>query len=347
MKFSVYTVLLILMAATFSGCRSEKNGVIQETIHVERGESRTVAHLHGNLASNVFILVLHGGPGGTGLEYRSGSYAASMEDDYVMVYIDQTKQGMSRDKSGETLSIQKVSEDIEAVRAVIKDRFGSDSKLFLFGHSWGGLLGTYHLLQNDNQNEYEGWIEASGAHDIPLLNRSSVAMFKRVAQEQIAADNSTDQWTELLNWANGIDTNQITNDQGGEINQNGFKAEGLLADDGVINSGSSDGSVFSFLSSPTNPLTAWVSGNQASNELLDEVEKAALTNRLHQITIPTLLLWGQFDFVVTPELGTSALKKLGAADKSLIIFERSGHSPMDAEAHLFILHFKDFIEKHR
>lgn len=345
--FHSICVLGLVVLSVHPSCRKEKNGVIQETMYVNRDGSKTVAHLHGNLSSNVFILLLHGGPGGTGLEYRLGSYAEELEKRYVVVYIDQTKQGMSRDKSGENLSIKRVSDDISAVRAVIRSRFGKNASLFLFGHSWGGLLGTYHLLQEDNQLEYDGWVEASGAHDIPFLNRSSVALFKQVAAHQISVGNSADQWNELLQWANEIDTSNISDEAGSEINENGFKAEGILADDGVINSGNSDGSVLSILTGPTNPLTALISGNRAGSELLDEVETSALTDQLRDITIPSLLLWGKFDFVVPPALGESALKELGSSNKSLVIFERSGHSPMDTEADLFTKHFIEFIEQHR
>jgi len=54
------------------------------------------AYLYGNFDSKTFIVLLHGGPGGNGLEYRSGKYAEMLEEQFAMVYWDQRGQGNSR-----------------------------------------------------------------------------------------------------------------------------------------------------------------------------------------------------------------------------------------------------------
>ena len=56
---------------------------------------------------------------------------------------------------------------------------------------------------------------------------------------------------------------------------------------------------------------------------------------------------GEFDFIVPKALGESAIEKIGSADKELIIFENSGHSPMLNQPNDFVDVVKEFIEEHK
>ena len=87
----------------------------------------------------------------------------------------------------------------------------------------------------------------------------------------------------------------------------------------------------------------------ATSDLWQEALDNPLSDDLEKITIPSLLLWGRYDFVVAPTLGEEALVKLGTPeeDKSLIIFNDSGHSPMQEEPTLFMNALLDFIEQYK
>ena len=134
------------------------------------------------------------------------------------------------------------------------------------------------------------------------------------------------------------------------LNQKGFEAETELNTAGVLNDGDFTG--FGLLLANTfvynNALTAWWSGRW-TNFLIDAagLEQYSATDQLNRITIPTLLLWGEFDFVVSPELGYSALEEISSADKELIIFERSGHSPMNNEPDRFVAAVTAFVDRNR
>ena len=82
-------------------------------------------YIRGNGTSKVFIIVLHGGPGGHGLQYSLGEYADDLEADYAMVYWDQRGQGMSHgsyDKSDITLDV--IVEDLRKVILLLKGMVG-------------------------------------------------------------------------------------------------------------------------------------------------------------------------------------------------------------------------------
>jgi pimeloyl-ACP methyl ester carboxylesterase len=348
-KIKIARVLSALIVLTLFGALascSEDLAEVSETIYVQRDKVKMPVYLRGNIESNTIILVVHGGPGGNGWEMQYGNYADQIEAKFGMAYWDQRGQGMAFGKFGDSgLSIDVMVEDLKAVILAIKSKYGDDTGIFLMGHSWGGTLGTAFMVKDDYQSMLKGWIEVDGAHDIPKLNKDAVSMFKVVASSQIGLNNHVSDWTGILNWANSIDTSNISHDQGGEINSNGGKVEEYLIEDGIITEGEATG--IAAFSSPINLLTSFITGNSTSDKLNDEVESTSLSGQLSKITIPSLFLWGKYDFIVPLTLGRDAFNKVSSTEKEIVIFEKSGHSPMDNEPDLFADALINFVEKHK
>ena len=336
-------IILLSILALFAGCQKTDLAGLNETIYVKNKGADMPVYVRGNGASKCFVVLVHGGPGGNGLEYSIGKSQELMEEEMAFAYWDQRGQGMAQGHySSAELTVSQMADDLKAVVLTMKAHYGDDSKIIIMGHSWGGTLGTKFMIDPNNQNLVAGWIEADGAHDIPKLNVSGVKLFRKVAAEQIAEGNSTDKWTEILNWANDINTNSISVAEGGEINEKAYEAEELLLNDGVLASGDDS---YAPLLSPTNLFTSSLTGNITSGVLDPEVESTSLTDSLFKITIPCLFLWGKYDFVVAPQLGFDALNKVSSVDKQLIIFQESGHSPMANEPEIFAQVVIDFVEK--
>lgn len=335
--------MLLSILALFAGCQKTDLAGLNETIYVKNKGADMPVYVRGNGASKCFVVLVHGGPGGNGLEYSIGKSQELMEEEMAFAYWDQRGQGMAQGHySSAELTVSQMADDLKAVVLTMKAYYGDDSKIIIMGHSWGGTLGTKFMIDPNNQNLVAGWIEADGAHDIPKLNVSGVKLFRKVAAEQIAEGNSTDKWTEILNWANDINTNSISVAEGGEINEKAYEAEELLLNDGVLASGDDS---YAPLLSPTNLFTSSLTGNITSGVLDPEVESTSLTDSLFKITVPCLFLWGKYDFVVAPQLGFDALNKVSSVDKQLIIFQESGHSPMANEPEIFAQVVIDFVEK--
>ncbi|MFT4523350.1 MAG: proline iminopeptidase [Bacteroidia bacterium] len=341
--FRQFTLVLCLVLG-FQSCVKEGVPAKGRTIFVRTSGADMPVYLHGNADSKVVILLIHGGPGGNGIEYRSGTYAELLEEKYVMAYLDQRGQGSSRKVNSDyEVTMNTLINDVSAVVSVLKAELGSDVKVYLFGHSWGGTLGTGYLLANDNQKNIQGWIEADGAHDIPLLNKEAIKMFRKVGQDEIAKGNNTGKWQEIVNWAYAIDTNNISDAQGGEINEKAYEAEELINELGESDRG---GIPYRVLYSPVDPIISSLVGNATSSALdADGIESLAYTNQLYKITIPSLFLWGKYDFVVPPRLGKSGFDNIGSADKELILFNQSGHSPMNTEPAAFANAIIEFVER--
>jgi pimeloyl-ACP methyl ester carboxylesterase len=68
-----------------------------------------------------------------------------------------------------------------------------------------------------------------------------------------------------------------------------------------------------------------------NSALFDELKRTDFTLDFKNITLPSLFIWGRYDLVVPIELGRQAFANSGAADKTFVEFEKSGHSPMSNE----------------
>ncbi|MFT5821143.1 MAG: pimeloyl-ACP methyl ester carboxylesterase [Crocinitomix sp.] len=341
--------LFVLVVLILGSCQKEPavSTQMEESFYVRNGQVDIPAFVYGNGASKVFILVVHGGPGGNGLEYRGGTYSEQLEKKYAMVYTDQRHQGNSHGHLTDSeITVDAMVEDLHLTVTTLKERYGNDISIFMMGHSWGGTLGTAYMIKDDYQSELAGWIEVDGAHDIPKLNIELIKMIQTIGGDEVAAGNNVTDWNEMIGFVNGLDTNNITTDQGGTLNGYGHRIEALLSQ--LHHSeGASSGLLKTLFLSPNNPAISGLSGLQLPQAFMNEVEATSMTNDLYKITIPTLLQWGKYDFVVPPALGYSAFDKISSTHKYLKIYEHSAHSPMNNEPDLFVADIVTFIETYK
>ena len=342
--FFIFTAALFL----FSGCEKEDLYDLNDVFYVRYKNADMPAYIYGNGASKVFVIVLHGGPGGKGLDYRPGALS-ELESDYAIVYFDQRNSGMSSGSySSKELTVERMAEDILALVKVIKYKYGDDISLFLFGHSWGGTLGTEVLLMD--QTPFKGWIESDGGHNLAELIERQLPMFKRVAKEQIALGNSTRFWERTLDVVNDIDPVNYTEHDGDKLNSLAYKCESVLLRDKVLTT--PEGIDMHMMSTlfQTDPATAAINGANIGrimvkqNDIWNTID---YTDRLHEITIPSLFLWGDYDLVIPPELGEEAYENIGSTDKQFILYEKSGHSPLMNEYEKFASDMRNFIERYK
>jgi pimeloyl-ACP methyl ester carboxylesterase len=68
-----------------------------------------------------------------------------------------------------------------------------------------------------------------------------------------------------------------------------------------------------------------------------------LRRRLHRISIPTLLIWGAHDGLVTPEYGKAYCAEIPGARMEII--EKAGHTPHNEQPEAFVAAVLRFIEE--
>ncbi|MFT5821140.1 MAG: pimeloyl-ACP methyl ester carboxylesterase [Crocinitomix sp.] len=323
------------------------NSEMSETFYLRNNGTDMPVFVRGNGESKVFVLLLHGGPGDGGLKYRGHTYSDLLEDEYAMVYWDQRHQGNSHGHMEDTdFTIDMMVEDTYALIQTLKVRYGDDISVFLMGHSWGGTLGTAFMLKDDYQHEVNGWIEVDGAHDFQLMNREMIRMINTIGQAELDANHHNTLWTEIIAYANSLDTNNISLDETIQLNSYAGRIEGLF-DQLNEKSQSNLGDLELNFTGPNNPTAADINDLQIPSDFYDELINYSATPMLHKITTPTLLQWGEFDFKVPPKMGEITFNEISSTDKFLKIYQHSGHSPMRYEPALFVSDMIAFIEAYK
>lgn len=337
-------VIILFLGVILASCGKEGPVNINEVIHVRHKGADMPAYVHGNIENKTFLLVLHGA-GSYGLAFRDGAFTSELEERYVVVYWDQRAQGMSQgkyEKPDDLIGL--MASDVMALVAVLKDKYGQDIRLFLMGHSWGGLLGNTVLLTGDNQAAFNGWIAVDALHDVPFSSRSRKGLMMSIAEEQIAAGNLPAQWQDLKESVAELDS-LAEEDYLPTLNY-ALKTTSLLHESGVVSQAISGEKMFRAIMD-NNPLTWFVSNlfTKPVNTAIDL--EYSLSDRLQELTLPSLYLHGKYDVSVPPVLAYDAYAKNSSSDKELIIFDHSIHHPHDTEADKFASAVMDFMERNR
>src|SRR5664279_1657480 len=187
--------LLLILLISLLGCQKEKitiSGATSEVFFVENAGASMRVLVHGNTASNVYILVIHGGPGLGSYFYDTKYISQNLGDKYAMVYWDQRNAGASQGSSnGGNLNLSQMVDDLKKVIQVLKYRYGSNMSLFLLGHSFGGLIAADFLTQPGNQNMIKGFINVDGSHNYPLNDTLTRQMLLSYGQKQVSINRNT------------------------------------------------------------------------------------------------------------------------------------------------------------
>ena len=297
----------------------------------------------GMLLKKIFLIILHGGPGGYGLQYRVNTIKSEIEKNNAVVYFDQRGSGNSQGGySKSDVTVDLMAEDVLALVKVLKAKYGDDARFYLMGHSWGGTLGTATLLKG--QDNFLGWIDVDGSHNPGGSYEEYREDLQRVANEQMALGNSIDYWQGVIDVVQSVSP-RYNEDDFNTLNFKSHEAEETLSKDKIINEAKWETGG----SQPVNSFILLWNNVQIASILLDKglFDHVSYTDQLPNITIPSLVLWGKHDLIVPTSNAQEAFDGLGTKDKELFIFEKSGHSPMASEPLLFSEKVIEFINRHK
>ena len=115
---------------SLSSCQKTSSFTLSETVYVRHQGADMPAYIHGNSEDKVFIIVLHGA-GSFGLAFRDGAFTSELEKRYAVVYWDQRGQSMAQGRYSKPEDVvELMAEDVMALVAVLKHKYGEDIKLF-------------------------------------------------------------------------------------------------------------------------------------------------------------------------------------------------------------------------
>lgn len=352
-KSAYYLVLLVVI---LSACNKTPEGHVKDFFYLRNDGADMPVWVEGNLASGTMIVILHGGPGGDSEIYNSGLayFSDPLENKYAVAYYDQRGAGVSQGHyPASKLTVSQHVEDLEKLLVLLKYKYGNEVNYFLMGHSWGGTLGTAFLLKEGNQEKVSGWIEVDGAHNFSATDEV-VQRLRTIGETQITAGNNKRFWDKVVDYCNGVNVYNPSDEEMSKLNGYAYDGEKKLVEDEVILRESGvetlealgdqlNYSLFSSHIALISKINLWASSSGLG--MFDELKSLDYTPRLDEITLPTLLMWGQYDMVVPVALGHEALEKLGTlpSEKRLVVFEYSGHSPMMYQPEAFLNALTDFV----
>lgn len=302
--------------------------------------------VNGNTQSKIFVIYLHGGPGSTSLEayQNQKSPFTKLQSDYAIVNWEQRCSGSSQGNCT-NLTISQYVKDLEKVILLLKNRYASDITIFLLGHSWGGSLGIKYLTTNHNQSNIKGWIEVGGGHDVPKIVTVEREMVNEIGNRQINQGHNVTKWQTNISKANSL--NLLNVDDLFEMNRIAVNCEQLMQNVDSVNKKINNSFFVDYFSSPIDNQASNINSNQTFNAIKNELAILNLTPNIGQITIPTLLIWGKYDFRVPPKFAQEALTNYGSPQKELLIFDRSAHFVQWNEPELFYEKVRNFIEQNK
>jgi pimeloyl-ACP methyl ester carboxylesterase len=297
--------------------------------------------VNGNVDSKKFIVILHGGPGGSSIQYRDNRVIIDYaEKNAAIVYWDQRFAGHTQGNTG-SLDIKDFRRDIFDLLTLLREKYGSDNQFYLFAHSWGGFLAPYFLMEGVNQELVSGWIQIGGAHNYRMNDSLTREMLLHYGEQEIRFGRNTDEWEDIVEWCkeNGFESRT----EAARLNGYAHLAETLMSDVNPPLLGLPD-----LLFKENIVVSAFFINlvNSGLRRIDSQTFDTPISQNLHKITIPTILLWGKYDFVCPPQLMDDIEANIGTGMLEKHIFNRSGHSPMSNEADVFWGKVIDWIERH-
>ena len=340
--------ILIITGLLIMAASCEKSEYLSEGdfFHLSHKGAKMPVWVMGNFNSDVILITVHGGPGDAGMGFHLAPGFQKLEQDYMIAYWDQRFSGMTQghyDRS--TMQPEQFIEDTDRIVKLIQDRYPG-KKLFMLGHSWGGALSAGYLGRNNHADDFRGWIDLNGGIYAELeaqLMREWI--LPRIPEKLAEPDADTEFWQYILDWyeANPNPTGYsdyepywYTSALGGDV----YDLDAYFENNPIPYGELILRSMFSF-SYYINSFAA-----QKGIKAWDEVD---YTEELHNISIPSLMLWGANDAIVPVQVADYVYDHLGteASMKRVVLIEQCGHGPQSEKPEEFYAEISSFIETYK
>ena len=281
--------------------------------------------VRGTDKSNPYLVILHGGPGFS--SHMFYAWGPSLEKSVNVVYLDQRGCGESARLSVANIMDPKPSEikdytfstlvsDIEGVRQSLKV-----DKWYVLGHSYGGMLGLEYVAAHPDH--VQGFIDMDGLVSVPQMQ---TAILDNAAKKFATATPKDD-----ADLAAAKQLQALPPDNPARM----FGAFGLaMGPAGLYFAGNQAAEFTAFygqigqaLKPYPIPPVALMPANEPAVALIanDHFLTRDDTPLLSEMTVPTLIINGKEDGVITPQSAEAAHAAI--KNSQLIEFDNCGHFP--------------------
>lgn len=251
------------------------------------------------------IFVIHGGPGSDHSGYKP--VLSALTDKAQLVYFDHRGQGRSARGDPATYTLDNNIEDMEALRNYL-----GLEHIGVLGASYGGVVALAYTLRYPQRVSHV--IAVATAPDHRFLERAQQILAERGTPEQQAM-------AERL-WSGTFESDEQLREY--------FDVLGPLY-----------ARTYDATKSKERRGRAIMSYEAINVGFSTFLRTLNLTDQLHTILAPTLIIGARHDWICAPEFSEIIASRIPHAD--LRIFERSGHSILQDEPQAFIDVVRGFL----
>ncbi len=324
MKQIIYCIGILFLSISCS--EIEWGGNANDHFFLKVDKSVMPVFVKGNTKSKVFLIYLHDGPGYTSLDayQEKDSPLTDLEEDFAVVYWDQRCAGTSQGTFDyKQLELNQYTADLEKLIILLKNQYANDISIFLLGHGWGGALGVQFLVKGENQQGIKGWVDIAGSHSTQDMMISGKALILETGNKKIAKEKDVDKWKEIVEEVSSIEIK--SGDNYLDFKELTEDCEKLMRESDDIDSPISTIGFGDYFFSPLDVHAIHLNRGRSLSALKDDLVKLNLSEELGDITIPTLMIGGEYDFLVPPLYMNGIVGLYGGENIRLEIIERAGH----------------------
>jgi pimeloyl-ACP methyl ester carboxylesterase len=340
-----FSILIIIISSL--SCQKESitlSASADDVFYLENAAAAMRIEVRGNTQSKAFVLIVHGGPGATAFFYDKNYYKNHIENKLAMVFWDQRNAGASQgNNNGNNLHLDQIVEDLKKVIELLKYRYGQDIRIYILGHSWGGLVTSAFLTKANYQQMIRGWICADGSHNYPLNDTLTRDKLFSVGRTEISLNKNADKWQDIIDYCTQH-PGPFTFDESMQLENYATIAETLMDSAKQV---SIKDYIDNYILQKQFPLTSIAMNYLYSTEAVinDEISTANYSPQMYKVTVPVLLLWGKYDFICPEGLADDIYSRIGSTIKKKVISPISGHDMMLVDKKLFCDEVANFVEQ--
>lgn len=148
---SVIEIFLLYRLFHYLSLKVKSLTGIEQECYVNLGGRKQYMQIRGENVNNPIILFLHSGPGRP-RSYLTYYFLKYLSDKYTLVYWEQTGSGKSFIPGDESITYEKLEEDLSLIVEYLCERFHK-KQLVLMGHSSGTYLGVRYIKNHPERVE--------------------------------------------------------------------------------------------------------------------------------------------------------------------------------------------------
>ena len=320
-----FTALFFLFSSALLFCQVSTDNSSPTVYEIKQGyvDANGVMIYYKEFGSGEPLMIVHGGPGASHDYFLP--HLLPLARNNRLIFIDERGSGKSGKLEEASLyTVENMVEDVEAVRIAL-----GLGKIALLGHSFGGVLAQAYALKY--QENLSHLILCSTFSSTSLMNEVFVKIKENMSPDLRQRINKMEE--EGL-FGHGL-----------PYEQNRYTKEYMIAAWGegyfpYIYQRNPDPNY-----DPTGGGLAWTLyremwGSNGEYVIDGNLKSVEYTDRLHTITVPTLINCGDHD-ECAPSLSELMHEKI--PNSTLVIYPQSGHLTFIDQPGLFIKSIEDFL----